>query len=161
MKTIVDNPYPINSEEFLIWEVLIKNDFEGFLNCSWEMVADDYIEDGFFGIDFGKSELPSQWKLEFPSLDMYTKKWLADSNDFQNNNFSADPRSNLYESCSLVNIQITDTSALVHKLFNGNIPIQGGTLLSLNWLSLFLLRKHYGKWRIAGFCGYMNSKASL
>jgi hypothetical protein len=160
MKTVFDNPYPVKSDEYLIWEVLVKNDFEGFLNSSWEMVADDYIEDGFFGIDFGKSTLPVQWKLEFPSLEIYKNKWLVDSHDFQKNNFAADPQLKLYESCNLIDIQITGTSALVHKLFNGSIPIHGSSPLSLNWLSLFLLRKQQGKWRIAGFCGYMNSKAS-
>jgi hypothetical protein len=161
MKVIFDNPFPVSTDAFLIWEVLIRNDFEGFLQGSWERVADDYIEEGFFGVDFGKSTSPTDWTLGFPSLQHYMNQWLVDSNRFRENDFAADPRQKLYESCQLAEIQITGNSALVHKLFVGDIPIIGRAPLELNWRSLFLLRKQADKWRIAGFCGYINTPPSI
>lgn len=161
MKGIFDNPFPETTDAYLIWEVLVRNDFEGFLQGSWDRVADDYIEEGFFGVDFGKSTSPTDWTLGFPSLQHYKNQWLEDSQRFWENDFAADPRQQLYASCQLADIQITGTSALVHKFFVGDIPITGGASLELNWRSLFLLRKQAEKWRIAGFCGYINTLPSV
>lgn len=160
MKTVFDNPFPVRTDEYMIWEVLVRNDFEGFLQGSWEKVADDYIEEGFFGMDFGKSISPTDWKLGFPSLNHYKNQWLADSKRFWENDFAVNPRQKLYASCELADIQIKGDSALVHKLFAGDIPTNGGIPIELNWRSLFLLRKKNGKWRIAGFCGYINTNGT-
>jgi len=161
MKSVFDNPYPNGTDEYLIWEVLVRNDFEGFLQGQWQMVADDYLADGFFGVDFGKSAEPTNWKLGFPSLESYRDQWLKDSHEFRQMNFAVDPRTKLYESCQLPDVQITGDSALVHKLFAGGIPLLDGTAVELKWRSLFLLRKQQESWRIAGFCGYLETKENL
>lgn len=149
------NPYRTGTGEHELWNLLVRNDFEGFLAKDWERVAGDYIENGFFGIDLGKSRLPENWKLSFPALESYKYAWIKDSHAFEKHPFDCDPREALYKCSRLEFFDFKGTSALVHKVFNGYIPLKQGGALELKWRSLFLVRKEEDRWRIAGFCGYM------
>lgn len=155
MKAHTLNPFVVATDEYLIWETLVKNDFEGFLANRWDMVADDYLREGFFGIDFGKTADTQQWGLNFPSLESYKKQWLIDAANFQQINFSVDPRLRLYELCRLEQLNIQGKTALVHKVFDGNLPVKEQEAIVMKWRSLFLMRKIAKQWKIAGFCGYI------
>ena len=41
-------PEEYTSDEKLIWQVLIYNDFVAFCSENWNLIADDFISDGFF-----------------------------------------------------------------------------------------------------------------
>lgn len=154
------NPFPGDTAKHQIWDVLVRNDFEGFLAGKWEMVDQDYLEQGFFGFDFGKSESPRDWRLGFPSLASYREAWLMDSIEFKALNFTDDPRERLYASCRLEQIEITGDVAMVHKIFDGEIARESSDPLPLRWRSLFLMKKVDEKWLIAGFCGYLKLSAA-
>ncbi len=155
MESWYNNPYPEGTTQHEIWEVLIKNDFEGFLSKGWDFVKDDFIEDGFFGIDMAKSDNPQNWKLTYPTLGAYRDAWVKDSLDFAGKQFISDPREIFYRTTKLENFDFQDNQVLVHKVFNGVLELANGETIELKWRSLFLLRNKQG-WKIAGFCGYMH-----
>ena len=45
---------PFNQQDpdrYAIWEMLVKRDIEAFIDNDWDAVANDFVEDGFMGID--------------------------------------------------------------------------------------------------------------
>ncbi|MFD0763853.1 hypothetical protein ACFQZI_03265 [Mucilaginibacter lutimaris] len=149
------NPYEEGTDHYEIWEVLIRGDFDGFIAQSWDMVADGYISEGFFGVDMGKSTDPQSWKLTFPTLESYKVQWMQDSEGFAKNDFASNPREVFYKTTRLENFDFHDDTVLVHKVFDGTLTLTNGQIIPLKWRSLFLL-KHVGSWKIAGFCGYIH-----
>jgi hypothetical protein len=149
------NPYLKNSEEFGIWEVLVRNDFEAFIKTDDSVFDSDYLTENFFGLDLGKQQDTSSWKMKFSTLEAYRKYWLQDSRQFQKFRFLENPKVKLYESCKLDKIDIKGAVAMVVKKFDGEILLDDSTSLEMKWKSIFLMRKQKGRWLIAGFCGYM------
>jgi hypothetical protein len=45
--------------------------------------------------------------------------------------------------------------AVLHKKFDGTIAKPGGTLDILNWQTLYFCIRSEGRWKIAGFVGYL------
>ena len=41
-----------------IWTMLVQRDSEAFVAQNWDEVADDFVEDGFFGIDAAGNQDP-------------------------------------------------------------------------------------------------------
>ncbi len=152
---IYTNPFKPNSEKHEVWNILIKNDFEGFLDQNWEFVASDYLEPGFFGINMNKTSNTELWQLSFPSLASYKNQWINDSIEFKKNNFDCDPREVFYATTHLENFEFFDNVMMVHKVFDGELPIKNGPSIPLNWRSLFVLRKEHSRWQIASFTGYI------
>ena len=148
------NPF-CDADSHALWEMLVRRDIEGFLAGDWNLLARDFLEAGFFGLDGCFHADPDKWKLAFPDLDSYRKAWLAQSESFIRTRFLEDPRPCLYAAVKLARIEIQDTSALVHKKFDGAIPQENGETLQLRWQSFFLCRKVGGVWKIAGFVGYL------
>lgn len=155
MQKKIENPYPSGSDQNEIWEMLVRNDFEGFVNQDWSRLAPDFLDNEFFGIDMRKSQNPADWKLTFPTLSSYRKQWVKDSEEFKKIEFDCDLRTSLYQVSKLEFFDFKDDKVLVHKIFDGTLPLKGGSFMPLNWRSLFLLKKVEGFWRINGFCGYM------
>ena len=51
-----DNPFqPADGHRHAIWEMLVRRDSDFLLSSDWTLVADDYVDDGFIGIDAAKS----------------------------------------------------------------------------------------------------------
>ena len=44
---------------------------EAFISKDWSMVADDFIEEAFIGIDGRHTGNPDGWILSFPDLETY------------------------------------------------------------------------------------------
>jgi hypothetical protein len=153
---IYKNPFAPDSDEYEVWEVLMRNDFEGFLNQNWDIVEADYSEEGFYGINMNKSLSPNDWKLSFPTLDSYKEQWIKDSLDFAENTFISNPREIFYQTTRLENFEFFDHQMMVHKVFNGKIELLDAEPIILKWRSLFILRKTPLGWKIASFCGYIN-----
>jgi hypothetical protein len=150
------NPFEIETDEYCIWEILIRNDFEAFCSNNWDIVANDFIEDGFFGVDGKKSKSKSDWSLTYSSLEAYRNDWLNQSRDFNLKSFDCNPREILYRTTELSKIEVKGNIALVHKEFNGRFAIRNEEPIILDWISLFVLRNICGKWRIANFTGYLS-----
>src|SRR3546814_20646316 len=64
-----------------IWEMLVRRDIDAFLQQDWAMVAGDFVESGFFGIDACGSNDPDQWKPRFETLAEYREDWLRQAVD--------------------------------------------------------------------------------
>lgn len=159
MEGMHNNPYEETSEEYQIWKMLIRNDFEGFLNCNWELVDDDYHVEGFFGIDMAISPDPSNWKLTFPTLAGYKNQWLNDCIEFNHKQIECDAKDVLYSTTHLENFYLKHDRLLVHKVFNGSISLTNEPSIELKWRSLFLMKLDINqKWKVAGFCGYIHEK---
>ncbi|GAA0193067.1 hypothetical protein GCM10009122_56010 [Fulvivirga kasyanovii] len=150
------NPYRNSeNEKYDIWELLVRRDFDAFLKGDWGIIKDDFIEDDFFGLDCKYSDNPDNWCLTFPDLMTYRNEWERQSREFRKNKFAEDPRLALYRSVVLENISIKGGFASVHKYFNGEIALQEADDLKLKWVSIFLLKKFEGNWKIKGFTGYI------
>ena len=168
MTDVFLNPFLLSdADRHEIWDMLVQRDITAFLAADWEMVADDFIADGFLGIDAKHSNNPDDWRLTFPNLNAYRDVWLNQAHDFRAQKFSEDPRSAIFRSTSLRTIEIVEDMALVHKKFNGGISRADGTYDVMNWQTLYHCRHHAGRWKIIGFNGYMpypvsdkNSKTS-
>ena len=153
---VYKNPYKLETDEYYIWEILIKNDFEAFCKTDWKMIQNDFIEDGFFGVD-GKSSInKSDWSLTYDSLESYKKDWINQSIEFNKKTFINNPLDVLYTTTKLSKIEIKENIALVHKDFNGEFKVLNEESIKLNWISLFVLRKIEGNWKIANFNGYLS-----
>lgn len=149
------NPFNINSDEYEIWEILIRNDFEAFCSSDWNMIANDFIEVGFYGIDGKKSSNKSDWSLTYYSLETYKIDWIKQSKEFNQLNFNCNPLDILYSTTNLSHIEIKNDIALVHKEFNARFDLEKKDPIILDWISLFILNKINTKWKIASFVGYL------
>ncbi|WP_155810455.1 hypothetical protein [Polaribacter sp. Hel_I_88] len=152
---IYKNPYILNSDEYYIWEILIRNDFEAFCKMDWEMIHNDFIKEGFFGIDGKLSANKLDWCLTYDSLEAYKNDWINQSKEFNKKTFVSNPLDVLYATTKLSKIEIEANIALVHKVFNGVFEVANEEPIKLNWISLFILRKVEGNWKIANFTGYL------
>lgn len=155
MLVFAQNPYSLDTDEFYIWKILIRNDFEAFCKMDWNMIQNDFIQDGFFGIDGKVSPNKLDWCLTYDSLEVYKNDWIKQSKDFNKKTFVKDPLEILYNTTKLTKIEIKGNLALVHKEFNAEFEILNEKPIVLNWTSLFMLRKIDGSWKIANFTGYL------
>ncbi|MGY8908676.1 MAG: hypothetical protein ACKVIG_02275 [Flavobacteriales bacterium] len=149
------NPYQLNTDEYYIWEILIRNDFEAFCKMDWKMIHSDFIKEGFFGIDGKLSSNKLDWCLTYDSLEVYKNDWINQSKEFNKKTFVNNPLDVLYRTTKLSKIEIKENIALVQKVFNGVFEVANEEPIKLNWISLFILRKVEGNWKIASFTGYL------
>jgi hypothetical protein len=155
MPNFCKNPYKFDTDEYYIWEILIRNDFEAFCKMDWKMIQNDFIQDGFFGIDGKLSSNKLKWALTYDSLESYKIDWIKQSREFNKKAFLDNPLVVLYTTTKLSKIEIRDNIALVHKEFDGEFKVFKEAPVLLNWISLFVLRKVEGNWKIANFIGYL------
>jgi hypothetical protein len=149
-----DNPFPPDdADRHAIWEMLVRRDSDFFLSSDWTLVADDYVEDGFLGIEAAKSLDPADWRPAYSTLASYRDAAIAgrwSPEDF------AEPLRRAWFRCqSLSRIDIAGDVALAHKRIDGSITRSAGGPLVLGWRSVFHLRRIGDRWKIAGFTGYL------
>ncbi len=150
------NPFPAtDSDRHALWQMLVQRDIVAFCKEDWDMVADDFIEENFMGIDARGRHNPDGWQLRFPCLEDYKNEWLQQAADFAQTDWVEDAEKAIYEATSLRDIEINGDSALLHKKFDGSIRKKNGEKNHLNWQTLYRCRKIDGRWKIAGFTGYM------
>ena len=51
---MIKNPFTNDPDRAEIWQMLVERDILAFCQADWSMVANDFIETGFMGIDGGK-----------------------------------------------------------------------------------------------------------
>jgi hypothetical protein len=150
------NPFPENDKARReIWDMLVTRDIDAFLAADWSMVAGDFVEDGFIGIDARRHPDPDHWRLSFPALAAYRAEWLKQAHDFQGVRYGEDPRAAIFRTTTLEEIDIEGDTALVRKKFDGGIRRPDGTLDVMRWQTLYYCRHHEGRWKISGFTGYL------
>ena len=153
---IMQNPFnETDIDRRYIWEMLVKRDIEAFLKEDWPMVADDFIAEGFIGIDGCNSVDPDSWKFRFPNLELYKIDWLKQARAFKETDWAEDPESALFRVSNISDIEITGDSALVRKKFRGDITKSDGQKTAFLWQTLYYCGKLNGQWRITGFTGYL------
>jgi hypothetical protein len=148
-------PISYTNEEKLIWKLLIFRDFVAFCTKDWSIIENDFIKEGFFGIDGKKSHNKKDWCLTYHSLEAYKNDWISQSKDFNKKIFLNDPLEVLFKTTKLSKIEIKDTTALVHKEFKGVFKVKDEPSIILDWISLFVLRRVKRDWKIVSFTGYL------
>jgi len=150
------NPFPShNIDHHSIWEMLVYRDIKAFVASDWSMIADDFIEEGFMGIDAGKNENPDAWNLNFPNLESYKIEWLEQAKQSRETEWGEDLEAALFRNTILRDIEFRGDSALVHKKFFGHITKADGSTVHTFWQTLYRCRMIDGSWKISGFCGYL------
>ena len=150
------NPFPeADADRYEIWQMLVERDIIAFCHENWTMVADDFVSENFMGIDGRRRQNPDSWRLRFPNLEAYKKEWLFQAQDFAKTTWAEDPERAIYEATTLRDIEIEGDSALAHKKFDGYVLKQNGEKAVLNWQTLYRCRRVEGRWKIAGFTGYL------
>lgn len=150
------NPFPAtDTARHAIWEMLVTRDIDAFLAADWSLVAADFVEEGFIGIDGRKQISPDQWRLAFPTLSAYRDEWLRQARDFAGQSFAEDPRTAIFTTTVLEDIEISGDMALVRKKFDGGLSKADGTRDVMQWQTLYYCRLHEGHWKISGFTGYL------
>lgn len=155
MRDPFKNPFPSDSARHAIWEMLVPRDIDAFLAADWSMVAGDFVEEGFIGIDGRKEVSPDKWRLAFPTLSAYRQEWLRQAQDFAQQSFAEDARTAIFTTTTLEDIEIEGDMALVRKKFDGGISKPDGTRDVMQWQTLYYCRLHQGRWKISGFTSYL------
>lgn len=155
MNEALTNPFPNDRDRREIWAMIVQRDIDAFLAQDWRIVEEDFIAEGFFGIDGRKLGTIDSWRITFPNLDAYRQEWSRQAADFARRSFRSDPRAALFEATTLRDIEINGDAALAHKKFDGWLEETNGNKLRLYWQTLYTCRKVGEKWKIAAFTGYL------
>lgn len=150
------SPFPDDKDRHAIWDMLVPRDIEAFVKADWSMVAGDFVKHGFMGVQANKDANADNWKVGFPTLDSYKTEWLRQAHETQKVEFAEDLEAGIHRATSLTQIDFTGDMAMAHKKFDGSIKLKDGGVDRLNWQTLYLCRKEEGRWKIAGFIGYMH-----
>lgn len=142
-----------------IWTMLVPRDIDAFVTADWSRVADDFISANFTGLSGHFQPDPQGYTLAYPTLAAYRDDWLAQARDFGTQRdagaYRGDPRDGLFHATRLEEIEISGDTALVRKKFDGHLARTDGPDERMNWQTLYWCRKVDGRWKIAGFVGYL------
>jgi reactive intermediate/imine deaminase len=151
-----ENPFPSHDKDrHAIWQILVERDIRAFVRADWSMIAGDFIEESFMGIDAGGHKNPADWSLKYPALESYKQEWLKQAREFSRTEWGEDLEEALFRVSSLKHIEIKGDSALAHKHFTGDITKADGERVPVNWQTLYRCRKVRDRWKVAGFTGYL------
>jgi hypothetical protein len=151
----VANPFPGDADRSAIWIMLVDRDIAAFVAADWSLVAGDFIETGFLGIDGKGADNPDGWRIGFPSLAAYRDEWLRQARESQQTAYAEDRAAAIHRATTLAEIEISGDIALAHKKFDGSIARADGGSDRLNWQTLYFCRRDAGVWKLTGFVGYL------
>lgn len=151
--TVYRNPFDADHDRADIWEMLVARDTRAFVSGDWEQIADDFLPDAFLAVDGRMRANPDSWRLGLGTLNEYRLSWLEQSAAMRD--LVANLETGLYEAVTLRDIEIEGDRALAHKKFDGQIRRYDGGAVQLHWQTLYMCRRVDGRWRIAGFIGYL------
>ncbi|UYV37880.1 glycosyltransferase [Rhodobacteraceae bacterium D3-12] len=157
-----DNPFPPNdTDRHALWEAHMRVDIDAFIAADWDAVVDDFDTANFFAIDAGFSDDPADWTVGFPTLAAYRDTWLRSSAETREKADMQNLRHALFSGAKIKRIDFyPDHTAIMHKVFDGNLPLKDGTIEPYAWQSVFTLRKIAGSWKIISFVGYMGNQSA-
>lgn len=158
------NPFPATDPaRRAIWEMLVPRDIDAFLAADWRPVADDFVGANFTGLDARFTASPDDWRLSFPTLAAYRGEWLRQARAAkaarEGGLYAEDARAAIFRATRLEEIEIDGAAALARKRFDGGIRRADGRVDRMNWQTLYICRLDAGRWRIAGFVGYLPHRA--
>lgn len=152
------NPFA-DADRRAIWQMLVPRDIDAFVSADWDAVAGDFIAANFTGISGNFQPDPQGYTLAFPTLEAYRTEWLRQAQDFvaarDAGAFAGDLRDGIFAATRLEEIDITGDAALVRKKFDGQLAKSDGSFDRMNWQTLYICRREDGRWKIAGFVGYL------
>ena len=152
------NPFT-DPDRRAIWDMLVPRDIDAFVSADWDAVAGDFVAANFTGISGNFQPDPQGYTLAFPTLDAYRAEWLRQAQDFaaarDAGAFAGDPRDGIFAATRLEEIEMDGDAALVRKKFDGHLAKSDGSFDRMNWQTLYICRRDGGRWKIAGFVGYL------
>lgn len=154
------NPFPAaDAPRRAIWEMLVPRDIDAFLAADWGPIADDFVEANFTGLNARFLPSPDDWRLSFPTLAAYRDEWLRQAQDAraarEAGHYAEEARAAIFRATRLEEIEVDGEAALARKRFDGGIRRADGGFDRMNWQTLYICRLAGGRWRIAGFVGYL------
>jgi len=150
------NPFPEgDADRHALWEMLVRRDIDAFLGQDWSMVEDDFIAESFFGMHAHFLANADAWRLQFPRLEVYRDEWLRQAKETAATAFAEPLREAIFRVTNMRDIDVDGDRAVLHKKFDGSIAKADGGVDRLKWQTLYFCRKVDGRWKIAGFVGYM------
>jgi len=152
---VYNNPFEKGSDRYELWEMLLERDIKAFVQQNWDLVADDFLENGFMGINARGKSNPDSWEMTYPNLESYKNDWLHQAKKFAETVYIESLEEALYQATNLRDIEVKGNKALLHKKFDGQIEHTNGTVDSLNWKTLYRCEKVGSRWKISGFTGYI------
>lgn len=153
---IETNPFPTADEaRHAIWDMLVRRDIDAFVAEDWDAHFRDFTADIFFGIDGRFSDNPDSWRVTYADIDRYREAWLDGSKEFKGRIADEDLRRSLHSLTSLRDIEVMGDFALARKKFDGTVRLNDGEIVTLRWQTHYFCRNVDGRWRIAGFLGYL------
>lgn len=155
MTAAAANPFPADADRGAIWTMLVERDIAAFVAADWSMVADDFVAEGFLGIDAARNNDPDGWRINFPTLAAYRDEWLRQARNAAALAYAEDPEAAIHRATRLTDIDIRGDLALAHKKFDGSIAKADGTKDVLHWQTLYFCRRTAAGWKLTGFIGYM------
>ncbi len=150
------NPFPEgDADRHFLWDMLVRRDIDAFIARDWSMVEDDFIAESFFGMHAHFLNDADAWRLQFPRLEIYRDEWLRQAEETAKTEFAEPLRDAMFRITNMRDIDVDGDKAVLHKKFNGKIAKPDGSSELLNWQTLYFCRRVDGRWKIAGFVGYM------
>lgn len=149
------NPFPPGDpDRHAIWEMLVRRDIDAFVAVDWSLTEPDFVTEGFFGVHAHGSANPDSWRLGY-DLASYKADWLGQAEASARKSYKGSLRDSIFAATVLRDIDVHGDAALAHKKFDGTVEGADGTVEVLNWQTLYVCRRVGGRWKIAGFTGYM------
>jgi hypothetical protein len=145
------NPFPYAPDCSAIWTMLVERDIGAFLTRDWEMVEDDFIAEGFFGLHAQFKPRPDDRIMAFPELSRYRDKWLRQANRIANVAYAEPLRPAIFRPTDLSVIDIVGERAFARKKFNGVIARADGGAEKFDWQTLYFCTKRDDAWKITNF----------
>jgi enamine deaminase RidA (YjgF/YER057c/UK114 family) len=150
------NPFPPADEaRHAIWEMLVRRDIEAFVAVDWDAHFEDFAPDLFFGVDALFSDNPDSWRVTYADIACYRDSWLAGASELKGRVGDAALRRSIFGLTTLRDIEVNGDFALARKKFDGAIRLDDGETVTLRWQTHYFCRCMEGRWRIAGFLGYL------
>src|SRR5262245_40797827 len=106
------NPFPNDPDRGAIWTMLVDRDIAAFIAADWGMVAGDFIEAMFLGIDGNRADNPDAWRVGFPTLSSYRDEWLRQAHESRNIAYAEDRGAAIHRATRLTEIEIAGDVAL-------------------------------------------------
>jgi len=154
--SIYKNPFPeADTARHAIWDMLVARDIEAFVQHDWSIVANDFIEATFMGLDARGSDNPDSWQLTFPTLASYRDSWLAGATKDTQAHQPDKLRQQVYNNTFLRDIDVQNDRAIAHKKFDGILVDDNSNTTVMQWQTLYQCQKVDGQWKISGFVGYL------
>lgn len=141
-----------------IWTMLVQRDSEAFIAQNWDSVANDFVDEGFFGIDAARKDDPTCWKMRFPSIESYKEEWLRQAAETSKLAEPSLALKALLSATTLNQIEIDGDTAIAYKKFDGYIPQRDGKVVRLLWQTIYVVRRVSEQWKIASFIGFLPYK---